>query len=37
MRATQREALPQASTSPPSEFQIRMRTSAASEGSITIS
>jgi hypothetical protein len=35
--ATQREALPQDSTSPPSLFQMRMRTSAPFEGSITIS
>ncbi len=33
---TQRAALPQASTSPPSEFQMRMNTSAVSDGSMAI-
>src|SRR5476651_2706157 len=35
--AIQREALPQDGTSPPSAFQIRIRTSAIDEFSITIS
>jgi hypothetical protein len=36
-KATQRDALPHASTSLPSEFQIRMRASAVPDGSIRIS